>query len=138
MTAFDMLALPDARILWGFEIKHVVSTNLVFPLAIEEYVGGPLIDFSSGYTASMTLNRKGGINVVTITNVLTSGLVIDLNPPEDGASLVIRGTAAGARAVLEPHVDRRLAFNLRLVRTSDLFAVDVMRDCAVYPLPAHD
>lgn len=134
--SFDDLALPNAVILKGEFFDQVVSSNLYIPIAVED-TDGSLFDWSTGYTATMTLNRADGTNVVTITNTLTNGRQIDLNPPED-ATLVIRGTVAGIRTLLEPHVGRSLTFSLKVTRTADLFAVDVMRDCAIRPLSAND
>lgn len=134
--AFEDLLDGDARVIAGETFTHTIGASLRIPVAVVDS-DDTLMSFASGYTATMTLNGREGANIATFTNTLAAGRVIDLNPSESGASLVIRSTPVGLSA-LSSHVNRPLIFNLLLTRTSDGLAVDVMRGCYLYPTPQHN
>lgn len=132
---FQDLLLPNAEVVAGEYFPYTLDSSLHIPLSIED-TNGSLMSLASGYTATLTLNMPDDTNVLTFTQALVGGRIINLNPGPD-ASLIVQSTPAGM-AALEPHVRRALAFNLIVTRTSDGLAVDVMRDCFLVPQPDHD
>lgn len=135
--SFEELLFPDAEIIVGESIPVTLGVSTWYPVTVIDSDESTM-RFTSGYTATMTLNNSDGANITTLTNASgASGRSVNLTPLIAGPSFVIQFNAAGA-AILAPYLRRRLVFNLVMTRTSDGLPIDLMRDCFIVPQSAND
>lgn len=135
--AFEDLLLPNAYIEKGEFYEYVVGESLYIPGVAEDNDDArTMFDFSTGYTAAMTLNLPDGTDVLDFTQTLTSGRQIDLTKTTS-RNYAIRSTPAGV-AALSAYVGRALVFNLIVTHTASGIAVALIRECFIVPKNQND
>ncbi len=134
LIGFSGLLESTAELCVGQVWPYVVGETLDIRVPVEDENG--LMTFSTGYTATMTLNAPDGTNVATFADVATGGRQIQFTPNSDW-SFRIFSTPAGMAAV-EAYVGHFLRFNVAVTQGATGVVATPVHNCFLHIYSQND